>query len=69
MVQAVEDESGVLLDPLARLDPFLPLVHGLWDDVEVGALEEEADDGLLHVGSLLLRLHGEELIDLLGSVS
>lgn len=45
------------------------MIHCLWNDIEISVLEEQANDCLLHVSSLVFRFHGEVVIDLFRSVA
>lgn len=69
MIKAVENKFSILLDPLSWFYPFLPVVHCLWKDIVHGWLEEQANHSLLHVCSLLVWLHSQELIYLLRRVA
>ena len=40
MVQAIQNESRILFDSLARLDPLSPLVHGFGQDVVHSRFQE-----------------------------
>ena len=69
MVETVEDKPSVLFDSLSGSYPVLPLVEGLGNDVKVSVLEEQSNHCLLHVGSLLLRLLTQILVDLFRAIT
>ena len=64
MIHAVQGVPSQFLGPLSGVYISLPLIEGFGDDVEIGVLKEETNNSLLHVGSLLLRLLGQVLIDI-----
>lgn len=69
VVHPVDNLYGFCLRSFSLAHIGLQLVECFRNDREVAILEEERDDSLLHVGSLLTCLRGQVLVNLLWFVA
>ncbi len=65
VIHRVHTVTRPLLAKAALLDPTLPLIKGLGDDLEVRVPEKESDYGAVHLAFLLLTLFRKVVRDVL----
>lgn len=69
IIQGVPDKLSTVFVKSALLDPALPLIHSLWDDLEITRFKEKRSDGFRHISPLLLFFSLHEFFNLLRIVA